>query len=188
MDVGISREDALFLLKKYVKKENMIKHSLATEAVMRNLAKRLKEDQEKWGITGLLHDIDVEITNANLNIHGLEAEKILKEINIAPEIIEAIVRHNEVASKKPRETALQHALASAETITGLITATALVYPDKKLASVKTKSIIKRMKEKLFAASVNREIIKECEHLGLTLEEFCEIALKAMQEIHEVLDL
>ena len=96
--------------------------------------------------------------------------------------------HNEVATGKERTTVFQHALAAGETITGLIMATALVYPDKKLASVKVKSITKRMKEKTFAASVKRENILECEQIGLPINDFAEMALLAMQEISDELGL
>jgi len=112
----------------------------------------------------------------------------LRENGIKEEIIEAIVLHNEEATQDPRTKLLHHALSAGETITGLITAVALVYPDKKLSSVKVKSITKRMKERSFAASVSREAIMECEKLGLTLDEFAEIALKAMQEISSELGL
>lgn len=188
MSNTISREEALTLLRKYVKNENMIKHCLASEVVMKFLAQHLGEDQEKWGIAGLLHDIDVEVTNADLKHHCLEAEKILKEYEIDTDIITAIKLHNEEATGIKRSTKFQHALAAGETITGLIIATTLVYPDKKLASVKSKSIVKRMKEKAFAASVDRDIIKECELIGIPLPEFAQICLNAMQTISTDLGL
>jgi len=96
--------------------------------------------------------------------------------------------HNEMATGKERTTEFQHALAAGETITGLITATALVYPDKKIAPVKVKSITKRMKQKAFAASVKRENIMECEKIGIPLNEFAELALNAMKKIDDVLGL
>jgi len=103
-------------------------------------------------------------------------------------MLDAIVMHNEMATGKERSSEFQHALAAGETITGLITATALVYPDKKVTSVKVKSITKRMKEKAFAASVRREVILECEKIGLSIDEFAEISLNAMQEIGEQIGL
>ena len=136
----------------------------------------------------LLHDLDVEITNADLNVHCLETEKILKDLDYDTEIITAIKMHNEVASKQKRSTVFEHALAAGETITGLIIATALVYPDKKLASVKPKSVIKRMKEKAFAAKVNRDIIRECELINIPLPEFVNLCLEAMQRISSDLGL
>ena len=160
----------------------MIAHSIASEAVMRAVALRLGEDQNKWGTAGLLHDIDIELTNSDLKIHALKAVEILDEKGYSPDIIEAIKMHNEEAAGSVRSQKFHHALAASETITGLIFATALVYPDKKLSSVKAKSIIKRMKEKIFAASVKRENIMECEKTDIPLDEFAEISLKAMQEI------
>ncbi|MDD5569961.1 MAG: HDIG domain-containing protein [Bacteroidales bacterium] len=186
--MSISREEALSLLKEHVKNERMLNHSYASEAVLRALARRLNEDEEKWGLAGLLHDIDVEATNADMHTHGLEAVNILKNKNIDDEIIEAIKMHNEDATGIKRSTKFQHALAAGETITGLIVATTLVYPDKKIQSIKTKSVTKRMKEKAFAASVNRETIMECEQIGIPINEFAEISINAMREISDILGL
>jgi putative nucleotidyltransferase with HDIG domain len=184
----MNRDEALQLLHEYIRNDRMVSHSLASEAVMKALARRLGQDEEKWGLAGLLHDLDVEMVNADLNVHGLETEKILSAKGVDPEIVDAIKMHNEVASGAKRETLFQHALAAGETVTGLITATAMVYPDKKVAGVKTKSVVKRMKEKAFAASVNRDNIRECEKLGLTLDEFVQISLGAMAEIGDQLGL
>lgn len=181
----ISRENALNLLNDNIQNANMIKHCLASEAVLRAIALKLNMDQEEWGLAGLLHDIDVEITNADPYQHGPYAAGMLDGL-LSPEAVDAIVMHNEVATGKERTTIFQHALAAGETITGLIMATAMVYPDKKLAPVKTKSITKRMKEKAFAASVKRENILECEMIGIPIEEFAELSLIAMQEISDKL--
>lgn len=186
--MAMSREQALALLAEHVKNPNMIKHCLASEAVLGALADHLGEDRDKWSMAGLLHDLDVEMTNADLRIHGRETVRILQEQGLDPEMVEAIGLHNEESAGQKRSTPFHHALAAGETITGLIIATALVYPDKKLASVKPKSITKRMKEKAFAASVNREIIRECERIPIPLDEFAEISLKAMQSISEDLGL
>ena len=183
----ISRNEAVKLLEENIKSENMRKHCYASEAVMRAVAQRLDRDEDEWGLAGLLHDIDVEITNADPFTHGPYAAKLLKG-KITDEALDAIVMHNEVATGKERSTVFQHALAAGETITGLITATALVYPDKKIAGVKTKSITKRMKEKAFAASVKRENILECEKIGIPINEFAEISLKGMQGISDILGL
>ena len=183
----ITREEAIKLLDKNISSENMKKHCYASEAVMRALARRLGRNEDEWGLAGLLHDIDVEITNADPYTHGPYAETILKD-KVSEDMLDAIMMHNEVATGKPRRTEFQHGLAAAETITGLITATALVYPGKKIAGVKTKSITKRMKEKAFAASVKRENILECEKIGIPLNEFAELSLNAMKEIDEFLGL
>jgi len=185
-NMTISREESLTLLKKYISNERMFAHSLASEAVMRAIAKHLGEDEHEWSLAGLLHDIDVEVTEADMKTHGLKAVEILKENGYNPKMIDAIMMHNEEASGIIRSEKFQHALAACETITGLIFATTMVYPDKKLSSVKAKSITKRMKEKLFAASVKRENIMECEKIGIPLDQFAEISLKAMQDISEEL--
>jgi uncharacterized protein len=178
----MTRDEAIELLKRYVKNERMLDHSFAAEAVLKALAKRLAQDEQQWGLAGLLHDIDIEVVGGDLARHGLEAEHLLAEAGLDPEIIDAVKMHNEAVCGKARQTPFQHALAAGETITGLIVATTLVYPDKKIAGVKVKSITKRMKEKAFAASVNRETILECEKIGLPLDEFVALALGAMQEI------
>lgn len=183
----ISRANALNFLNQHIQNANMIKHCLASEAVLRAIAANLNEDPEEWGIAGLLHDIDVEITGGDPFRHGPYSAGMLDGL-LSPEAIDAIVMHNEMATGKERTTIFQHALAAGETITGLIMATALVYPDKKLASVKTKSITKRMKEKAFAASVKRENILECELIGIPIQDFAEMALVAMQEISDELGL
>ncbi|MCL2154326.1 MAG: HDIG domain-containing protein [Leptospirales bacterium] len=182
--MSISRDESIALLKQFIKNEKMIAHSLASEAVMRAVAKRLGENEDDWAIAGLLHDIDIEITNADMTIHGLKAAEILNEKGYDKDIVEAIKLHNEEAAGEMRSKNFHFSLAASETITGLIFATALVYPDKKLSSVKPKSITKRMKEKIFAASVRRESIMECEKVGIPLDEFAELALRAMQEISD----
>lgn len=188
MDIGITRGEALALLRHYIKNHNMIKHCLAAEAVMRALAEDLGENTEQWGMAGLLHDLDVELVNADLAVHGLETEKILRERGVHESIIDAIKLHNEKAHGQKRSTFFHHSLAAGETITGLIIATTLVYPDKRIKSVKPKSIVKRMKEKSFAAGVDREIVMECEKIGYDINRFASLCLNAMQSIDEELGL
>jgi len=184
----ITRDQALARLQEHVTNEKTIIHCLASEAVMRALALRLGEDADRWGLTGLLHDIDVELTNADPKVHALKAEDLLADFGLDPEMIDAIRMHNDEATGLPRSTTFQHALAAGETITGLIYATALVYPDKKIASVKYKSVSKRMKEKAFAASVKRDHILECEKIGVPLDEFIQLSVDAMREIAEEIGL
>lgn len=184
----LPREEALSLLHQYIRNERMIAHSLASEAVMRALAKHLGRDVEKWGQAGLLHDLDVVVTNADPYTHALETARILTELQIDADVVDAIKMHNEDATGLERTTEFQHALAAGETITGLITATAMVYPDRKVASVKPKSVTKRMKEKAFAASVKRENILECEKIGIPLDRFAEISVLAMAEIADQIGL
>lgn len=179
----MNREEALILLNENIKNERTIWHCLASEVVMRALAEKLNQDTEKWAMAGLLHDLDVEITNADPKVHGLLTAKMLEDKGLDAEIVDAIKHHNEEAEGvDPRTTLFQHALAAGETITGLIQATTYVYPDKKIASVKSSSVVKRMKEKAFAASVKRESIRECELIGIPLPEFAEISVNAMRTI------
>lgn len=184
----LTHEKALELLHQYVKNEKMIFHCLASEAVLRGLALRLGEDEEKWGLAGLLHDLDVETTHAEPTIHGTQTELLLKEFEVDPDILDAIRMHNEISAGKERSTKFQHALAAAETITGLIFATTYVYPDRKLTSVKPKSVVKRMKEKMFAASVKRENIMECEKIGIPIEEFAALSIQAMLPVADKIGL
>jgi len=177
-----NREYYLELLKQQVANPKMIAHSLASEAVLRKLANRFGESEEIWGIAGLLHDIDVEITNGDSLRHGPVGAEMLRAEGLPEELVEAVLLHNEKATQQKRSTTFHHALAAGETITGLIFAVALVYPDKKISSVKTKSVVKRMKEKLFAASVNRDAIMECEAIGIPLDEFTALALEALSPI------
>lgn len=188
MPVPISRQEALALLQEHVQNENLIKHCLATEAIIRSLAEKLGEDVETWGTTGLLHDLDFETTKDKPQEHTLTTVRILREKGFPEDALQAIREHNAEALGIPRESRFGIALACCETITGLVVATALVYPDKKLASVKPKSIRKRMRETAFARNVNRDIICECERIGVPLDNFIELSLSAMQSIADDLGL
>ncbi len=182
----MTRNNALQLLKKHVKNPKMISHCIASELIMRKLANHFGENEEEWGLAGLLHDVDVEITDGNPKTHGQKAIPILKEAGLSEGVIDAISMHNEESTPVERSTIFQHALAAGETLSGLIFATALVYPDKKISSVKVKSITKRMKDKRFAASVKRENILECEKINLDISEFVRLSLEALTETDEVL--
>jgi putative nucleotidyltransferase with HDIG domain len=187
-DPGITRDDAMSLLKAHLKNEKLVSHCLASEAIMRALAPKFNEDPEMWGLAGLLHDLDYEITGEDSSLHGAEAAKILEPKGVSPLLIDVIKKHNAEGLGLERTTVFEHALTCAETVTGMIVATALVYPDKKIASVKTKSVTKRMKTAHFARAVSRERIMECEKIGIPLNEFVSISLAAMSEIAEELGL
>ncbi len=184
----MTEEDGLRLLQEHVEYENLVKHCLATQAIMRAMGERLGEDADTWGLTGLLHDLDFETTKDSPAEHTKKTVDILQEKGFPEDALQAIREHNAEALGIPRESKFGIALACSETITGLIVATALVYPDKKVGSVKPKSVRKRMKETAFARSVNRDIIRECERIGIPLEEFIELSLRAMQEIGDQLGL
>ena len=177
----MEREEALDSVKANVENENLVKHMLATEAIMRSLARRFGEDEEEWGLTGLLHDIDVELTAGDMSSHSKLGADLVREMGTSEAMANAILRHNETHGI-PRETQLDKALFCADPLTGLIIAAALVRPDKKLAGVEAKSVRKRFKERSFAAGANREQIALCSEIGLELDEFIELGLAAMQGI------
>jgi len=184
----MTKSDALALLKEHVQTEQLIGHSVATAAIMKKLAGKLGADPELWEVTGLLHDLDFESTKDTPAEHCLKTLEMLKYKDLPPEALDAIKMHNAAALGIERSGEFAHALAAAETITGLIVASALVRPDRKLASVKVKSVKKKMKDKRFAANVSREIIMECEQFGLGLDEFIGLSLEAMSEIADTLGL
>ncbi len=188
MSISISREEAVQLLKENVGNENLIKHCLATEAILTKMAQRLGEDAEEWGITGLLHDLDFESTKDSPAQHTNKTIELLTEKGFREDALLAVREHNAEGLGIPRQSKFGIALACSETITGLVVATALVYPDKKLASVKPRSIRKRMGESAFARNVNRDIVRECERIGVPLDEFIELSLTAMQGIASQLGL
>ncbi len=183
----MQRDEAVVLLKKHLKSENLVNHSLAVEAIMRGLAERLGEDVEKFGVTGLLHDIDYDVTYKEPEKHSLLGAQILEENGLAEDIIYAVKVHNEIHGLE-RKTILDRALYAADPVSGFITAAALVRPDKKLAEVKLKSLKKRFKEKAFARGASREQMATCLELGLELEEFLTIALESMKKIAPELGL
>ena len=177
----MTREEVLDSVKANVENGNLIKHMLATEAIMQALAKRLGEDKEEWGLTGLIHDIDVELTGGDMSQHSKLGADLVRELGASEAMAHAVLCHNE-AHGIPLETKLDKALFCVDPLTGLITAAALVRPDKKLAGLEAKSVIKRFKEKSFAAGVNREHIAQCSELGIELNEFIELGLRAMKGI------
>ncbi|MFC1861940.1 HDIG domain-containing metalloprotein [Chloroflexota bacterium] len=183
----MDRKEALDSVRANVENENLVKHMLATEAIMQALARRLGEDEEEWALTGLLHDIDVELTDGDMSSHSKLGADLVREMGADEAMAHAILSHNEMHGI-PRETKLDKALFCADPLTGLITAAALVRPDKKLAGVEAKSVRKRFKEKGFAAGANREHIALCSELGLELDEFIELGLKAMKGIASGLGL
>jgi len=177
----LSREEAWNILKKNLKNKNLRKHCLAAEAVMRSLAERFGEEEEMWGLAGLLHDIDYEETQDDPERHSLVGGEMLEEIGLPEEVVHAVKAHNDVHGIE-RESLMDKALYAVDPLTGLIVAAALINPEKKLSSIDAQFVLNRFKEKSFARGANREQIKSCSELGLGLEEFVELGLKAMQNI------
>jgi putative nucleotidyltransferase with HDIG domain len=181
----MTREQALELVREKVSNKNLIKHMLATEAVMKHLARRLKDDEILWGLAGLLHDLDYDQTVKDFPRHGLLTAEMLSDTDIPESVIHAIKSH---PGHFPRESLMDKALYAVDPVTGLIVAATLMHPSKKLNEVDLDFVMRRFKEKRFAAGADREQIKSCRELGVPLEEFIELALGAMQEIHQDLGL
>jgi len=177
----MDREEVLDSVRDNVADENLIKHMVATEAIMRALARRFDQDEEKWGLTGLMHDIDVELTENDMNTHSKLGADLARELGASTDMRQAILCHNE-AHGIPCDTLLSQALFCSDPLTGLITAAALVRPDKSLQGITVESLKKRYKEKRFAAGANRENIATCQETGVELDEFLSIGLEAMKEI------
>lgn len=175
----MERAEALNLVKKYTKNKNLIKHMLATEAVMGALAHRCGANEEMWRLAGLIHDLDYDETVEQPEQHGRLAAQILQEQNFPVEIIQAILAHNELLGYA-RISSLDQALYAADPVTGLIVAAAMIHPAKKLSAIDAQFVLNRFGEKHFARGASREQIKTCSQLVLSLEEFIGISLEAMQ--------
>ena len=194
----MTRDEAYKLLTKYLQNKNLVKHSLACEAIMKGLYRKLTpedkqnpQDEEKWGIVGLLHDIDYEVAQKEnlLDKHGILLFE-RGELDIIPEdIAHAIKAHNFHYTNVQPVSQMDWSIITCDRLSGLITAAALILPDKKLAPLTVESVLKRFKEKSFAKGANRESILLCEEkLNIPLAEFVEINLKAMQSVSSDLEL
>jgi predicted hydrolase (HD superfamily) len=189
--MNINREEAYRILLQYLKNKNLIKHCLASEAAMKGLCVHLdpnatEEEIEKWGIAGLLHDGDYEETVNTPERHGL---LITERVDLPKDIAYAINAHNFQNTKIKPKSHMDYALTSAETLTGLIVACALVHPEKKIGPLTAEFVLKRFGEKSFAKGANREVIKLCEEkLGIPLQKFIGIVLSSMQKIAPELGL
>lgn len=181
----MKREDALELVKKHLKNKNLVKHCLAVEACMRAVAARLGQDPEPWGLAGVLHDLDYELTEKSPELHTTETVRMLEEYGIAPDVMHAIKAH---AAKVPCQSPMDWAIFSIDPLTGLIIAATLMHPEKKLKAIDLEFVKRRYKEKSFARGARREEIEECRNLGLDLDEFISISIAAMQGIDADLGL
>jgi len=179
----ISREEAYNLVVEKVKQKNLVKHILAVEAVMRRLAEHLNQDAEYWGLTGLLHDLDYSVTADLPEKHTYITTDWLAEYNLPEDMLHAIHAH---PGHIPCQSKLDWALFCSDPVTGLIVAGVLMHPSKKLAHIDTGYMLRRFKEKRFAAGANRDNIAKCDKLGLSLEEFMGLAIEGMQAINDQL--
>jgi predicted hydrolase (HD superfamily) len=185
---NITYKQAQELISKFITNPITKLHLRESEVIMRSLAKKFGEDEETWGIIGLLHDIDWDLTKDDPSEHCIKCQEILKEAGASDFLIETIISHgynNEMIpqlKEKQRTTRIQHCLVAAETLTGLIIASALMMPDKKLASLSIESLKKKFKNKKFAEKCSRELILECEKVEIPLDEFLQIGLTSLQNI------
>lgn len=183
----MNRDQALTIVNQYVKNQNLVKHMLAVEAAMRFYARKYSQDEEKWAVTGLLHDFDWEI-HPTMEEHPAAGEPILRDHKVPEEIIRAIQSHANHTGIH-RQTLMERALFACDEITGLITAVALVRPSRALYDLKPKSVKKKWKDKSFAAGANREEIAQgAAELEIDLWEHVANVIKAMDSIAEDLDL
>jgi putative nucleotidyltransferase with HDIG domain len=195
VQTNLSYDQAKALFDERIEDSQIRNHCRETEVIMRGLAKHFGQDEEQWAILGLLHDIDFEETKDDPENHCVLAKDILRDAGMSEEAIDIIFSHawgtlcggGNVQDKK-RTRPIEHALVAAETVTGLIHASALMVPSKRLSDVKVKSLKKKYKSKAFARNCNREFIAEIENTGLPLTEFFDIAIKAMQKISDELGL
>ncbi|NLE73160.1 MAG: HDIG domain-containing protein [Actinobacteria bacterium] len=184
----MTREEAVTLVKERVQNENLVRHMLATEAIMADLADRLGGNRDTWAMAGLLHDLDVEETADRMDVHGLRSVEWLQEAGFQDtEVLQAVRAHNP-ENGTVAGCLLDQVIVAADPLSGLITAAALIRPEKKLELVSLKSLKKRFREPAFARGANREGIATCEQFGLSLEEFLSIGLAAMQRIAPELGL
>jgi putative nucleotidyltransferase with HDIG domain len=181
----LSRTDALELVGRNLTKKNLVKHTLAVEAIMRALAPRFGADADVWGLAGLLHDLDYERTMGDPARHGRLTIEMLAGLDVPVEVTEAILCH---AGHRDRNSVMDKAICCVDPVTGLIVASALMHPSKSIAGIDPDFVGKRFKEKRFAAGANRDAIARCSELGLELHEFFRISIEAMSAISKELEL
>lgn len=188
-----TRQDAWELMTRYTASESLRRHMLAVEAAMRAYARKYGEDEERWGMAGLLHDFDYEEhpnpqAKADPNEHPLFGSRILEEEGYADDVIYAIKTHADYL-ELPRNSLMDKALFAVDELTGLVTAAALVRPDKSIHALQATSVRKKMKDKAFARGVNREdVISGAESLGVDLNDHIAFVIEAMQSIAPELGL
>lgn len=179
----MTRQEALALVQKHVKNQNSVKHMLATESIMKALARHFKQNENTWALAGLLHDMDMEMIDwkAEPEKQGAVAAEMLEQMGVDKIITNAIRAHNE-ATGKTRDSLIEKSIYAADCLTGLIVASTLVLPSKKMNDLTLENVLNRFKEKSFAKGARREAIASCSEINLTLEQFAKIGLEAMQSI------
>jgi len=183
----IDRDESFALLRKYLKDDKLLKHSLAVEAILVEMARNLEEDERLWGLTGLLHDLDYEYTQGEPEKHANVSAQILEGL-LPRDAVNAIKAHNYMHTDYIPTTTLDKALIAADAVSGLVIATALVMPSKKLFEVELKTLLNKFRDNSFARGCNRNKIELCLDIGISQEMFLELSLNALKEISDKLDL
>jgi putative nucleotidyltransferase with HDIG domain len=183
----MNREEAFTLLKKYLKDNKLLKHSLSVEAIMKEIAKSIDEDKDLWSKVGLLHDLDYEYTEGHPEKHANISADILAGL-IPEKGINAIRSHNYLHTDYIPTTSIDKALLAADAVSGLIIATALVMPSKKINDVKLETLLNKFNDKSFAKGCDRNKINLCNDFGIKLNDFLFLSLNALMEISDELDL
>ena len=183
----ITREEAFVLLQKYLKDEKLIKHSLAVETIMREMAKKLGKDVELWGLTGLLHDLDYDYTDKEPEKHANVTAQILDGL-IPEKCINAIKAHNYKHTDYIPITSIDKALIAADAVSGLVIATALIIPSKKLADVRLETLLDKFYDHSFAQGCSRSRIELCQDTGVDIDAFLALSLNSLKEIADELGL
>ncbi len=177
---SMNRDEALAAVKAQVSNANLIKHMVAAEACMRALARRFGEDEQKWALAGLLHDIDYDSAGSDPARHSLVGAEMLEKMGVDPDVVYAVRVHNDCHGL-PRVSPMDKALHAVDPLTGLIVASALIHPSKKLAAIDLGFVISRYHEKAFARGARREQIALCSELDMELSDFMSVCLEAMQQ-------
>lgn len=183
----ISRKDAVGVVKENVSNKNLRKHMYAVSDIMEALAEDLGEEKDEWYRAGMLHDVDYEKTKEDPEKHGKVSAEMVEK-TVSEKVADAILSHNFEHTEVEPEKKLDYGLIASDALSGLIVATALVMPDSKIDQVRVESVMKKIDDSSFASSIDRDRIRFCEKLGLSLEKFVEIGLEAMKKDSERLGL
>ena len=184
----LTKDEALSLVEKYVSRRNSLYHMIAVEAIMECVAIFLGEDDKLWGLTGLLHDIDYDMTEGCPEKHALCSEEILEDFDVPVEVVRAIKAHNFFYSHVEPVSNMDKALIACDAVSGLLVACALVMPSKKLAEVRVDSVVKKFGDKSFARGVERERVLFCEKFGISRKVFFKVALDGLKSVSSEIGL
>ena len=180
----MDREQARAFVRDKTDKDITVRHLISVEGVMRRLAQHFGEDEDRWGLTGLFHDLDQDITGEDMERHAYVAADWLREEGVDEAVINGVLAH---AHPEYRTDLMSRSVVAADAVAGLLVAAALVRPEK-ATGMKVKSVKKKLKEKSFAPGVNRDEIRQCEELGVELAEFIQLGIEGLQLVAADIDL